>query len=989
MKMATRYSTRFLYSLQAYAHPLTPAHKQHLKDHGILRLRTRPRGAKGGSNLQRNIKTIIGHRPTKIKTNHPCYQRHKTVSNHILKTIPLFDDTSSNPSPATPKVPRIYLSNPRSLINKLDEFHSTVLLNDADVAVVTETWFSEAHPLTALEVDGYNVFSKHRQERRGGGVAIFVRDSIQCRQLTEYTVPDEIECLWIQIRPHRLPRPLTAIALGGIYSPPNSPHQEILIEHLQSTADDICLKHPDCGLVLLGDFNRLNISDLCRGNGLTQVVKDNTRGDAILDMILTNMPDLYNRPTILPPIGSSDHNSILWCPKLNHIVHKVVKKKTRPLRESSLFAFGQWVTTHTWPEVYETKDVLSKADNFYSTLTSAADRFFPTKTVKVHPTDKIWMTPGVKHLIELRQKAFQNNRPAVWKFYRNKTQRAIVAAKRSHYSDRVASLKNTNPKRWHQEVMAMVNLRKVEGVISVPGVEPQDSETTANVINKSLAHISTALPSLNTEELPAFLPPTNPLPTIPVWEVYNALQAVKPTKAPGPDQIPQKLLKEFACEISAPLCHILNCSFNEGIVPKQWKEAVVIPIPKSRPAHIDQLRPISLTSQFAKIAEGFALKWILQDITFDSRQFGSIKGRSTTHALVSLMDSLYKNTEKAGSICSLVATDFSKAFDRVNHTIVIDKVLSMGLRPELVPWVCDFISQRRQRVRYHGALSEWESLTCGVAQGTLLGPVLFVALIDDAAQDSTSPVWKYIDDMNLLEARQQNQPSGLQRQLDQIAIWTARNDMLLNAKKCMVMHVTFSRNPLPPPSLSINNSSLQVAPKLKILGLIIQNDLRWNSQVEAMIKNANKKMFFLKSLRRFSVSTDDLLTIYTGYIRPILEYAAPAWNAGLTQALSSQLERVQKRACRIILSPKYEGYTAALLTLGITRLEIRREQICLTFAKTLQTSQFADWLPPTRLKISGRTTRNSHKLDTPFTRTKRYHNSPIPYLTNLMNKHMS
>ncbi|XP_019639943.1 PREDICTED: uncharacterized protein LOC109481796 [Branchiostoma belcheri] len=197
--------------------------------------------------------------------------------------------------------------------------------------------------------------------------------------------------------------------------------------------------------------------------------------------------------------------------------------------------------------------------------------------------------------------------------------------------------------------------------------------------------------------LQSFLPSPEQLPRLLDWDVYQRLRAVKPNKASGPDNIPPKLIKEFACELTSPLCHILNASFATGVVPHQWKQAVVVPVPKSQPATLDKLRPISLTPQFAKIAEFFASKWITDDIKLDQRQFGSLKGRSTVHALLSLVDRLSLGADTPATISTIVATDFTKAFDRVDHNTVITKLLNKGLRPELVPWVCDFISARKQR----------------------------------------------------------------------------------------------------------------------------------------------------------------------------------------------------------------------------------------------------------------------------------------------------
>ncbi|KAI8498388.1 hypothetical protein Bbelb_235900 [Branchiostoma belcheri] len=298
-----------------------------------------------------------------------------------------------------------------------------------------------------------------------------------------------------------------------------------------------------------------------------------------------------------------------------------------------------------------------------------------------------------------------------------------------------------------------------------------------------------------------------------------------------------------------------------------------------------------------------------------------------------------------------------------------------GLRPELVPWVCSFISGRKQCVRYRQSLSNWETLTCGVAQGTLLGPILFLTLIDDAANDSPCPVWKYVDDMNLLETRTLSQPSMLQHALDDLNLWTQRNHMLLNGGKCLTMHVTFTKNPPPPPPLLINETELAVVPSLKVLGLHMQNDLHWDDQVNSMVTKTGRKLFLLKRLKKFNLPEGDLVAIYIGYVRPILEYAVPVWHSGLTKRQSDQLERLQKRACRTIMGKDYCGYSHALQHLGLTTLASRREQLSLKFARSLLGSEFRDWLPPPRAQITGRVTRNNHKLNCPKARTKRYLNS--------------
>ena len=177
--------------------------------------------------------------------------------------------------------------------------------------------------------------------------------------------------------------------------------------------------------------------------------------------------------------------------------------------------------------------------------------------------------------------------------------------------------------------------------------------------------VSAHVPPLNTAELPAYLPAKDPPPHLYPWEVYSELKKINPTKSGGPNKIPGKIVKEFAYELSIPLTNILNASFTEGIVPTQWKRGIVVPVPKQSPPSLDKLRPISLTSIFAKVAEGFVAGWVIDDIgdSIDMRQFGNVSGVSTNHYLVNLMHYLFSGAEVSHNVGTVVLTDFSKAFE--------------------------------------------------------------------------------------------------------------------------------------------------------------------------------------------------------------------------------------------------------------------------------------------------------------------------------------
>ena len=459
---------------------------------------------------------------------------------------------------------------------------------------------------------------------------------------------------------------------------------------------------------------------------------------------------------------------------------------------------------------------------------------------------------------------------------------------------------------------------------------------------------------LATQSLPSYLPATQP-PKLQPWEVFKELSKVKPGKSAGPDGIPAKLVHLFAAELSTPLCDVLNTSFAEGTPPQQWKQAIVVPVPKDQPPRLERLRPIALTDHFAKIAEQFMSKWLLADIDhlLDKSQFGSRAGRSTGHYLTDLVNCLCQSAEKPRNTSTVIATDFSQAFDKVDHNVVIKKLIDLEAHAYIVKWVADFLTDRTQRVRYRGNLSEITTLKGGVPQGTKLGPILFLVLVNDALSTSNLKHLKYVDDITIVESRPRDAVSEVHQTLNTFSSWCNENGMLLNASKCSVMRVDFGRQARIPLNIELNNHTLTEVDVMKILGVYLQADLKWNSQVSSMLKKASKRMHILRSLIPFRLPNDDLLLIYKGYIRPLVEYAVPVWHSGLTTAQTNKLEGIQKRALKLILGYRYNSYANALVMTSLESLQERRVNICCKFGKSLLNSkEFQHWLPQPRLEQS-------------------------------------
>ena len=250
--------------------------------------------------------------------------------------------------------------------------------------------------------------------------------------------------------------------------------------------------------------------------------------------------------------------------------------------------------------------------------------------------------------------------------------------------------------------------------------------------------------------------------------------------------------------------------------------------------------------------------------------------------------------------------------------------------------------------------------------------------------------WKYVDDLTLAENRPYSCSGQPQVILDQFCQWTDDNKLRLNPSKCQALQVCYKREAPTPAVLKINEFPLQYVNQAKILGVWIQNDLKWNKNILETSIKINRKLYMLRVLKKFGFTLPELVTVYKGYIRPLLEYADVVWHSSFTCQQSHQLEQLQRRACRIIMGCEFISYSDALQKCDLVTLSCRRRNYCQLFAERLSKSTCictADLLPPTRQDTHSRNLRNSHHISQLRIKTSRYKNSPIPFFIDLLNEH--
>ena len=480
---------------------------------------------------------------------------HSTVVNYLQ--VPSRDGvrvSGPNPSDQSPQrsvfyAPKIMVSNVMSLVPKLVEAQEFLLRTQVDLAFITETWLKTTIANTVVDIPGYSIIRRDRMSNDHGGVCLYIKENgFRFKQLQELSCCDDHEVLWVQLRPNRLPRGFSSLIVAVVYHPhwaetENSSMREHLFRSLSLPES----KFPNCALIVAGNFNRLDIKSLKKHFRLKQIVKRPTREDAILDLILTNLHDFYDDPRHFPPFGLSDHNTIAAQPRTRVSSRSAKYVFKRDMRASRKAEMGRFLSSMDWPSLFTSfescEDVLSM---FCETIHAGIDLLIPVKKVRVCSSDAPWMTQHLKSLILKRQKAFHNKGRNLlqYKMYRNVVNRERKVCKANFYKLEVENMKEKNPRVWWKEVKRLCGAHQhssdLISQIHAHDVRELSPNDLANAINDAFLEplqeyrLHQPLTRLPTDEISSKFPETSEL------RIHKFLSKLNPSKASGPDDIPQR-----------------------------------------------------------------------------------------------------------------------------------------------------------------------------------------------------------------------------------------------------------------------------------------------------------------------------------------------------------------------------------------------------------------------------------------------------------------
>ena len=386
------------------------------------------------------------------------------------------------------------------------------------------------------------------------------------------------------------------------------------------------------------------------------------------------------------------------------------------------------------------------------------------------------------------------------------------------FEEKVRNTRKDDVRQWWRNVNVMSGRNYSQSCFNLErdGVALLEGEL-AESLNQYFATVAADIPPLDTSCVPSFLPSVEEVPIVHSHVVCKKLLHVKTNKAMGPDSIPPRIIKEFPYELTEPVTKIFNTSISTGEVPILWKCYNIIPIAKVKKSLCESdTRPISVTPILSKVLEDFVVAWMIEDVGqhIDSRQFGSLKESSTTYCLLNLIHNWLSELDNPGCYLRACFLDFSKAFDRIDHTIVIRKLIDLRVRRSIIPWICSFRTDQWQCVKLGQTVSNWLPVRADVPQGTKLGPILFVIMINDLKLASPRcSYWKYVDDITISEFAAARGVSILQSELDNISTWADTKNMVLNTKKGQ--------------GDAIDTKVLESVNAHKVLGVTIQSNLKW------------------------------------------------------------------------------------------------------------------------------------------------------------------
>ena len=663
----------------------------------------------------------------------------------------------------------------------------------------------------------------------------------------------------------------------------------------------------------------------------TQLVKGPTRitdrTATLIDHVFTNKPENITEINI-PSYALSDHFPVAITRKCSH---NMVKKPFhnhityRSVKNFSEVDFLTDLSNQNWSSLTAYDDPDECTDLFIKLFSSILQKHAPLKRKRVKKvTQPNWFNPDILQAIKQRNYYHKKQNVPQYKFMRRRVKEIVYRAKYDYFNDHINGHKQNPKQLWK-------SLRELSGLNSdtqTPCLNDEngnlisDPVITANLFNTHFSNIHQTVPVDKTiiyTPCDSFITTIEnklsnikrfAIPFVSVEFVERQLKSLDTSKSTGVDNLNAKYLKISASVIAPILTHIFNCSFNSNKFPKSFKLAKVIPIYKKGDKHDkNNYRPISILPIISLILERHVCQhlkaYLENNKLFYHRQSGFRENHSCQTALIKLLDDWISAIDK-NEIVGTLFLDLSKAFDLVNHDILLRKLSMYGLHNNAIDWFKSYLNSRIQKTFISGEQSTPREVVAGVPQGSVLGPILFLIYINDLPFVLSHSVADIFADDTTLSTQSKSFDvvvASLTNDLLHVDQWCQLNHMSINSDKSKVMFICSNNNnrelAKTNPGISYHNSEVNSCTSCKLLGITVNNRLSWGDHIENVIKKCNTYLYILSRIKLF-LSNDNRKRFYNAYILPHFDFCCVIWG-NCTSTLEDKLVKLQKRAARVIL----------------------------------------------------------------------------------------
>ena len=839
-----------------------------------------------------------------------------------------------------------------------------MISESVDILTIAETKIDDTFPTSQFLIEGFMKPFRFDRNRNGGGLLIYVRERAPVKQLTYYQAPHNIECGVIEINLKKQKWLLLAI-----YRPPSQSEQYFFAE-IGKMLDHYCRKYEN--LVLIGDFNSEidedAIGTFIENYNLASLVRSPTcfKSDSprCIDLILTNRRKNF-QSTVTIETGLSDfHVMIVTLLKGGYVKRGPKIVTYRDYRKFSAVDFKNQLLYMLSPELSENEDYGA----FEAVVMGVLNEHAPVKKKYIRANDGPFMTKALRkehmHRTKLRNK-YNGSRTEenlkAFKKQRNKCVKLLRRVKFDYYKNIDLNNLTDNHKFW--KTVKPLFSDKVQVNSSISLIEDGKMVTQDSEIEEIFNHyFSNITDSLGISENDTFLLPTNDIldpidkaikkfeahPSIckikeqakfsnkfefrevTVEEVAVKIQQLNPSKASPVDCIPAKILKESCDVFSAAIRNLFNSGLSKGIFPKELKAGDISSLFKKEDTFSKKnYRPITVLPSVSKIYER-----LMQDQMLPFTQCflspllcGFREGYGTQHALLRLVETCKKSLDNGG-VAGAVLTDLSKAFDCLNHELLIAKLNAYGFSRSALQFIHSFLVDRKQRVKVNGSFSTWTKTILGVPQGSVLGPLLFNIYLNDLFMFlEETEVCNYADDTTIYAygPKIDNVIAHLENDALKLTEWFPNNLMKLNEDKCHLMIFGAKDNEV---SVKIGGACLKESTEENLLGIKFDRSFSFKEHVKTLCKKASQKLHALNRISCY-MDTEKLQQLMRAFILSHFSYCPLVWMF-CDRTINQRINHIHERALRIAQKDYEHDFGFLLEQTNSVPIHIRNLQLLMT-----------------------------------------------------------